>query len=199
MNKKYILAAIAIILILCASVLTLTNSTGNASASVDANALEDRGNLVVDSESLEESKGLYHTDSADMNTILVKNGGALKLSNSIINKTGDTASTGDDADFYGINSAVLVNTNGTSDIYNVEITTDPMVSLLQMLKLPATMNPVRWAVTAGSPQKCLMEMMADNHLKPWVKEDNPLKSLTGKVEELAKPQLKEQPKPPSKM
>ncbi len=124
MNKKYIIAAIAIILILCAGVLTLTNSSGNASVNIDANALEDRGNLVVDSESLDESNGLYHTDSADVNAILIKNGGALKLIDSIINKTGDTASTSDDADFYGINSAVLVNTNGTLDISNVEINTD---------------------------------------------------------------------------
>ena len=124
MNKKYIIAVIAILLIICAGAFALTNSSSNASTSIDANALEDRGNLVVDSESLDESNGLYHADSADVNTILVKNGGALKLIDSIINKTGDTASTGDDADFYGINSAILVNTNGTLDISNVEITTD---------------------------------------------------------------------------
>ncbi|MBR6993046.1 MAG: hypothetical protein IKH85_03100 [Methanobrevibacter sp.] len=124
MNKKYIIAAIAILIIICAGAFALTNSSGNASTSIDANALEDRGNLIVDSESLDESKGLYHTDSADVNSILIKNGGALKLIDSIINKTGDTASTGDDADFYGINSAVLVNTNGTLDISNVEINTD---------------------------------------------------------------------------
>ena len=124
MNKKYIIAAIAILIIICAGAFALTNSSSNASTSIDANALEDRGNLIVDTESLDESKGLYHTDSADVNTILVKNGGALKLIDSIINKTGDTASTGDDADFYGINSAVLVNTNGTIDISNVEISTD---------------------------------------------------------------------------
>ena len=124
MNKKYIIAAIAILIIICAGAFALTNSSSNASTSIDANALEDRGNLVVDSESLDESKGLYHTDSADVNTILVKNGGALKLIDSLINKTGDTASTGDDADFYGINSAVLANTNGTIDISNVEINTD---------------------------------------------------------------------------
>ena len=124
MNKKYIIAAIAILIIICAGAFALTNSSSNASTSIDANALEDRGNLIVDSESLDESKGLYHTDSADVNTILVKNGGALKLIDSIINKTGDTASTGDNADFYGINSAILVNTNGTLDISNVEISTD---------------------------------------------------------------------------
>lgn len=124
MNKKYIIAIIAIIIIICAGAFALTNSSNNAQASIDANALEDRGNLVVDSESLDENNGLYHTDSADVNSILVKNGGALKLANSIINKTGDTATTGDDADFYGVNSAVLVNTNGTLDISNVEINTD---------------------------------------------------------------------------
>lgn len=55
---------------------------------------------------------------------MVKNGGSLKLADSIINKTGDTATSGDDADFYGVNSAVLVNTNGTLDISNVEIITN---------------------------------------------------------------------------
>ena len=124
MNKKYIIAAIAIIIIICAGAFALTNNSNNASTSIDANALEDRGNLVVDSESLDESNGLYHTNSADANAVLIKNGGTLKLANSIINKTGDTATSGDDADFYGVNSAVLVNTNGTLDISNVEINTN---------------------------------------------------------------------------
>ena len=86
--------------------------------------MEDRGNIVVDSKSLDESNGLYHTDASEVNAILVKNGGALKLVNSILNKTGDTATSGDDADFYGVNSAILVNTNGTLDISNVEINTN---------------------------------------------------------------------------
>jgi len=124
MNKKYLIAILAILIIICAGAFALTNSNNNSSINIDANALEDRGNLVVDSESLDESKGLYHTDSADVNAILVKNGGALKLAESIINKTGDTATSGDDADFYGVNSAVLVNTNGTLDISNVEINTN---------------------------------------------------------------------------
>ena len=122
MNKKIIIAIIALIIIICASgAFALTNTQ---QTSIDANALEDRGNLVVDSESLDESGGLYHTDSSDVNSILVKNGGTLKLANSIINKTGDTLTSGDDADFYGVNSGVLVNTNGTLDISNVEIITN---------------------------------------------------------------------------
>ncbi len=125
MNKKYLIAIIAILIMICIAAFSLVNSnaSGGGEISIDANALEDRGNLVVDSQSLDETNGNYHTDNADENTILIKNNGALKLANSIINKTGDTASTGDDADFYGINSAVLVNTNGTLDISNVEIKT----------------------------------------------------------------------------
>lgn len=125
MNKKIMIAIIALIVIICAGVFAMTNSSSsNASIDIDANALEDRGNLVVDSESLDENNGLYHAESSDLNTILVKNGGALKLFNSIINKTGDTATSGDDADFYGVNSAILVNTNGTLDISDVEIITN---------------------------------------------------------------------------
>ena len=125
MNKKYLIAIFAIIII-CAAAFALTNShnTGNGSFSINANALEDRGNLVVDSENSDEHDGYYHSDGADTNAVLVKNGGKLKLANSAVNKTGDTATSGDDADFYGVNSAILVNTNGTSDISNVEINTN---------------------------------------------------------------------------
>lgn len=125
MNKKILIAVIAIIII-CAGAFALTNmQSGNgASVNVDANALEDKGNLVVDSEEISADNGLYSSSSSDENAVLVKNNGVLKLANSIINKTGDTSSTGDDADFYGINSAILVNTNGSLDISNVKITTD---------------------------------------------------------------------------
>lgn len=125
MNRKIIIAIIIVALI-GAGAFAMTNlsSSGNASVNVDANALEDRGNLIVDSKNIDTGKGLYHSDSADVNAILVKNGGSLKLTDSILNKTGDTASTGDDADFYGINSAILVNTNGTLDISNIEINTN---------------------------------------------------------------------------
>ena len=125
MNKKILIAVIAIIII-CAGAFALTNmQSGNgASINVDANALEDKGNLVVDSEEISADNGLYSSSSSDENAVLVKNNGVLKLANSIIDKTGDTSSTGDDADFYGINSAILVNTNGSLDISNVKITTN---------------------------------------------------------------------------
>ena len=126
MNKKILIAAIAIIIIICAGAFALTNmQTGNgASINVDANALEDKGTLVVDSEDISADKGIYSSSSSDENAVLVKNNGVLKLTNSIINKTGDTQSTGDDADFYGINSAILVNTNGSMDSSNTKIVTN---------------------------------------------------------------------------
>ena len=126
MNKKILIAVIAIIIIICAGAFALINmQAGNgASINVDANALEDKGNLVVDSEEISADNGLYSSSSSDENAVLVKNNGVLKLANSIINKTGDTSSTGDDADFYGINSAILVNTNGSLDISNVKIITN---------------------------------------------------------------------------
>ena len=124
MNKKATIAIIVLIAIICAGLFAMPNLTGNSQVNIDTNGLEDRGNIVIDSESLDESNGLYHTDNSDANAILIKNNGFLKLANSIVNKTGDTQSTGDDADFYGINSAILVNTNGTIDISNVEINTD---------------------------------------------------------------------------
>ena len=125
MNRKILIALIAIVIVIGVGIYAFTNSgSTNNHISFDVNALEDRGNLVVDSKSLDESNGFYHTDASDNNTILIKTKGALKLVNSIINKTGDTQTSGDDADFYGVNSAILVNTNGTLDISNVEINTN---------------------------------------------------------------------------
>ena len=126
MNKKILVAIIAIIIIICAGAFAFTNmQSGNgASIDVDANALQDNGNLVVDGEETSQDNGLFSSSSSDENAVLVKNEGVLKLANSIINKTGDTASTGDDADFYGINSAILVNTNGSLDISNTKIFTN---------------------------------------------------------------------------
>ena len=125
MERKYLIIAIITIIIICAGVFVFSNSNSSSSASIniDTSALSDKNQLIVDSESLDENNCLYHTETNDLNCILVKNGGTLKLSNSLVNKTKDTAS-GDDADFYGVNSTVLVNTNGTLDISDVEIITN---------------------------------------------------------------------------
>ena len=128
MNKKIlILGAVAIALILIAGYFTFSGNTSSISADasiVDANALEEKGVLKVESETKEESNGLFISDKSDENTIFVNNSGILKLTNSIINKTGDTQSSGDDADFYGVNSAVLVKDSGQLTIENCEVNTN---------------------------------------------------------------------------
>ena len=127
MNKKYLIAAIAVVIIISVGAFALTNtntSSEGASVNVDAGALEDIGNLVVNASDESKEKGLISSSASDLNSILVTNNGKLSLKDSIVNKTGDTATSGDDADFYGVNSAVLVNTNGTLDISNVEINTN---------------------------------------------------------------------------
>lgn len=126
MKRKVLIALIAIVAIIGIGAFAMTNiGTGqSASVNVDANALENMGNLVVNATEDSKEKGLFFTDESDLNTILVTNNGKLTLKDSIVNKTGDTKTTGDDADFYGVNSGVLVNTNGTLDISNVEIITN---------------------------------------------------------------------------
>jgi hypothetical protein len=126
MDRKLIIAGIALIAIVCAGVFAFsnTNSSGDTSISIDASALEDSSNLVVDGKKLEKTNAFFHSSSPDINAILVKNGGNLYSANSDVNKTGDTQTSGDDADFYGVNSAVLVNTNGTLKMSNAEINTN---------------------------------------------------------------------------
>ena len=208
MNRKILIALIAIVVIIGAGLYAFSNTaTGDSQVDIDAAALEDRGNLVVDSKSLDESNGFYHTDQADNNTILVKNGGALKLVNAIINKTGDTQTSGDDADFYGVNSAVLVNTNGTLDISNVEINTNskgsngifvtnakPQAVEIHHKAEPADSLQKPWAEVpakvemADSLLKCLQAKVVEKEGKAKVEETHPVQAM-----------CQETPKPKSTM
>ena len=129
MNRKIlILAAIAVVLIIIAGYFTFsgtgTSSMTADSVIVDANALDEKGVLKVESDSQSADKGLFKSDKSDENAIFVNNSGILKLTSSIINKTGDTQSSGDDADFYGVNSAVLVKDKSQLTIENCEINTN---------------------------------------------------------------------------
>ena len=126
MNRKLLIAAIAVVIIIVGA-FALSNNTSSQignSVNIDANALKDMGNIVVNDSKDSKEKGLVSASSSDLNSILVTNNGKLTIKDSLVNKTGDTATSGDDADFYGVNSAILVNTNGTLDISNVEINTN---------------------------------------------------------------------------
>ena len=126
MNRKLLIAAIAVVIIIVGA-FALSNNTSSQvgnSVNIDANALKDMGNIVVNDSEDSKEKGLFSASSSDLNSILVTNNGKLTIKDSLVNKTGDTATSGDDADFYGVNSAILVNTNATLDISNVEINTN---------------------------------------------------------------------------
>ena len=89
MNRKLIIAAIAIIAVAGIGLFALTNTSTNSSSSIsiDASALEDMSNLAVDGEKLEKNNVFIHSESSDVNALLVKNGGAFKIANGQINKT----------------------------------------------------------------------------------------------------------------
>ena len=128
MNTKYLLIAIVAIVIIAVGIFAFSGSGGPSlsenSTIVDANALTEKGNLSIISKTQDEDKGFFSTDKSDVNSIFVNSSGILKLTNSIINKTGDTATSGDDADFYGVNSAILVKDKSQATIENCEINTN---------------------------------------------------------------------------
>ena len=128
MNTKYLLIAIVAIVIIAVGIFAFSGSGGPSlsenSTIVDANALTEKGNLSIISRTQDEDKGFFSTDKSDVNSIFVNSSGILKLTNSIINKTGDTATSGDDADFYGVNSAILVKDKSQATIENCEINTN---------------------------------------------------------------------------
>lgn len=130
MNKKLIISILIILVIVCVSVFALTTLKPSTVKSiyVDEDSLKDAGSLIVDSKSLNKSRCKFHSDSNDVNSILVKNGGYLKLYDSTVYKTSSAFIPSDDAKYYGANSAILVNTNGTLDISDVVITTSSETS-----------------------------------------------------------------------
>ena len=66
--------------------------------------------------------GTYTSENNDENTILVNNGGNLSITDSIITKSGDATNI-ENSDFYGINSAILVQKDSIATIKNSKITT----------------------------------------------------------------------------
>ena len=66
--------------------------------------------------------GTYTSENNDENTILVNNGGNLSITDSTITKSGDATNI-ENSDFYGINSAILVQKDSIATIKNSKITT----------------------------------------------------------------------------
>lgn len=66
--------------------------------------------------------GTYTSENNDENTIIVNNGGNLSITDSTITKSGDATNI-ENSDFYGINSAILVQKDSIATIKNSKITT----------------------------------------------------------------------------
>ena len=71
----------------------------------------------------EYSNQTIASKDADENAILITDGAAVKISDSVIERDSDDSTGGDSASFYGVGAAVLV-TDGTVYVSDSEITTD---------------------------------------------------------------------------
>ena len=75
MNRKLLIAAIAVVIIIVGA-FALSNNTSSQignSVNIDANALKDMGNIVVNASNDSKEKGLVSASSSDLNSILVTN------------------------------------------------------------------------------------------------------------------------------
>lgn len=91
---------------------------------VDANALGEKGVIKLENESKNENGGIFSSTKSDENSVFLNKSSIMKITKSFINKTGDTATSGDGADFYGVNSAVLVKDKSQLTIEDCEIVTN---------------------------------------------------------------------------
>jgi len=129
MNKKVIIGIFIVLIACCGVYASLTDFTKGlineeiSTPNVDISSLEIKENLVT-ADSMTTDKKLYTTDKKDVNTILVENNSTLTLSDSAVNKTGDSSDNGDNVDFYGTNSAILVKKGSIANIEKTVINTN---------------------------------------------------------------------------
>lgn len=128
MTKKIIIGLL-LVLLACYGIYAgfngnnIEKTTSIDKAQIDVENLEKMENIAVNEKQNIEKK-LFNTDQADTNTILVENNSTLEIKDSIVNKTGDSSSNGDNVDFYGSNSAILVKKGSMANIENIEINTN---------------------------------------------------------------------------
>ena len=122
---KKIAIFIIIIILACCGIYALqnVNLSTQETSKVDLSNLEAQNNIIINNETLIENKNI-NCDKSDINTIMVENNSTLNISNSFVNKSGDSSNNGDDNDFYGTNSAILVKKDSFANITNIDITTN---------------------------------------------------------------------------
>ncbi len=90
---------------------------GRNSSSIEYSAVTE----ITEDTTIENEK--YLSESADENAILVTNGAEVTISNTTVNKTGDSDG-GDDTSFYGINSGIIAKDKANLILRDITITTD---------------------------------------------------------------------------
>ncbi len=128
MNKKIILGILLVLLACCGIYAGVSNNNSIDdisvnTAQIDTENLEEIENYAV-TENANLEKKLFSTDKPDTNSILIENNTTLDIKNSVVNKTGDSTDNGDNVDFYGSNSAILVKKGSNANIENIEINTN---------------------------------------------------------------------------
>ena len=88
---------------------------GNTSAKATATKTISKNNKTL--------SGSYTSKKSDQSVVLVKNGAALTLNNTILNKASGDSSNTENSEFYGINAGLLVTTKSTANVTNAKITT----------------------------------------------------------------------------
>ena len=96
-------------------------NSGTPGGSSSSSSVESSGATEISNEQTISNK-TYESSEASQNALLVKDGGNVTLSNSSITKSGD--SSDENADFYGTNAGVLVNSNGKLNLSDSTITTN---------------------------------------------------------------------------
>lgn len=119
-----IVLIICIIVILGLYALTNSDLIDHDAKIVDVNALDKKGVIKLDNQSKDLNGGIFTSNKSDENSIFLNKSSILKLTKSFINKTGDTATSGDAADFYGVNSAILVKDKSQLTVEDCEIVTN---------------------------------------------------------------------------
>ncbi|MCI2061892.1 MAG: hypothetical protein LKJ83_03875 [Eubacteriaceae bacterium] len=109
-----------------ASVKNTELKAGTYTVTIGGKSVTYKAAYIVDGIDATISGGTYKAAAAKNKTVfLVCNGGSLTISDATVKKSGSGESSGDDYNFYGTNSAIVVVGKGSkATISNVKITTD---------------------------------------------------------------------------
>ena len=95
---------------------------GSMSESTTGN-IELSGVYTVDGKEEMSDGETYASTNADENAVLVKNGGALELTNTVLKKSGDSSSA-DESNFYAVNAVLAASEGSTATMSDITLTSD---------------------------------------------------------------------------